>query len=141
MSIASGASKRRRTAGSRYPARRVCSSSWWSILRLSQRMANTCSHALWTDDVSPPARARTARGRSSSADASEQRHLPRERLGGRARDVDADRVARLGDAGEVDDLVVAAAPAQAARVVARRALDQNLHRAADEPLRPLSGAA
>ena len=46
-----------------------------------------------------------------------------------------------GEAVEVDDLVVAGAAADAAGVGARRALDEHVERAADEPLRALARAA
>ena len=67
--------------------------------------------------------------------------LAHQRLARRLADLDVDVLAGLREAGEVDDLVVARAAAQAARVGARRALDEHLQRAPDEPLRALAGAA
>src|SRR3954466_13573174 len=53
--------------------------------------------------------------------------------GGRV-DLNLRVLARLGQAREVDGLVVARAAAQLGGIGARRALDQHLHRAADEAL-------
>src|SRR5215212_4232613 len=66
--------------------------------------------------------------------------LTEERLARRLGDRDVDVLARPGKAGEVDHLVVARAAAQAARVGARGALDEDLDRPADEALRTLAGA-
>src|SRR3954452_22844442 len=66
---------------------------------------------------------------------------PGQRLAGGRGDPHRHDVARLGAAEEVDNLVVAGASAQPARVIARRALDQDVERAPDEALRALVGAA
>src|SRR5690242_19490868 len=75
-----------------------------------------------------------------SAGACEQRHLTGERLARRTRDRDRHDLAGRGEAVEVDDLVVAGAAAEAARVGPRGALHEHVERAADEALRALAGA-
>ena len=50
-------------------------------------------------------------------------------------------LARRGETGEVDGLVVACAAAQTLGICARRAFDEHLDRTADEPLGALAGAA
>src|ERR1700686_3758936 len=102
MSRASGASKRRTTASSRYPGRRRCSSS--ESVRLLQR-TNTCSHT--------GRRARCPPYSASTANACQQALLAEERLAGSGVDTNVGQLAGRGEAGEVDDLVVAGAPAPA----------------------------
>src|SRR3954447_16653980 len=123
MSIASGASKRRITAGSRWPGRWRCSApSGASTLRLSQR-TNVCSHEGRTD------------GRARSAGPGEQRLGARQRLARGAADLDYHELTRRGDPVEVHDLVVPRPAPQPGRVGAGRALDEDLELPVDEPLR------
>src|SRR5215471_16439872 len=70
----------------------------------------------------------------------EQRELTREGLAGRVLDRHRHDFARLGEAAEVHDLVMGAASAHAARVVARRAFDEDVDGAADKPLGALARA-
>src|SRR4051794_41489673 len=76
----------------------------------------------------------------ASAGAREQRHLAAERLTRRSGDLHRDDLPGAGQAVEVHDLVVTGATADAARIGPRRAFDEHVERAADEPLRPLPGA-
>ena len=96
--------------------------------------------AVWT----PPemsTRACRCLWRGFSAGAGEQeRLLAAQRLARSLVDLDLDELTRRRQPGEVDDLVVARAPAQARGVGARGALDEHLERAADEALRALAGA-
>src|SRR5215218_10647353 len=84
---------------------------------------------------------RTAGSRRRSRRHEQAELLARERLARRRLDLDVDVLAGPREAGEVDDLVVARAAAQPARVGSRRALDEHLEGAADEPLRALARAA
>ena len=63
-----------------------------------------------------------------------------QRLRGGAFDLDVDQLAGLGDAVEVDRLVVAGAAPQLGLVGAAGPFDQDLHRPADEALGALGGA-
>src|SRR3954471_14360424 len=73
--------------------------------------------------------------------AREERLLPRERLARGRVDLDGDDLARPREAGEVDRLVVPRAATDARGVRARGGLDEDVERAADEPLRSLVRAA
>ena len=70
-----------------------------------------------------------------------ERHLAGERLARRRGDLAPARSRPAREAGEVHDLVVPRAAAQARRVGARRALDEHVERPPDEALRALAGAA
>src|SRR4051812_13091649 len=91
-------------------------------------------------EVSPAYQGQPRSRRSAGGGARQQRELARERLARGGADLDRDDLARRGDAVEVDDLVVRGAAAQPRRVVAGRALDQDVERAADEALGPPPGA-
>src|SRR6188472_4000167 len=78
---------------------------------------------------------RTGQARGSAGLGEEERALlAGERLARRLVDLDLDEIPRRREPAEVHDLVVTRAAAQARRVGARRALDEHLQRAPDEPL-------
>src|SRR5205807_5368166 len=77
----------------------------------------------------------------SLSGASEQRLLARERLARGGRDLDPRQLSGGREPAEVDDLVVARAPAELLGVGARGPLDEHLERAPDKTLSALARAA
>ena len=105
----------------------ACSTmSWMTALDNRARPAAVRAHSARERSVLVRVRARrpepSRRRARASSDSS-----PGERLRRRRGDLDLDELARLGEAGEVHDLVVARAAAQLRRVGARGALDEHLH--------------
>ena len=86
-------------------------------------------------------RRRPEEGEDPQAARLSSRSCAAERRRGRARDLDLDQLAGGRGAVEVDGLVVTGAAAQPRGIGAARALDQDLHGAADEALGALPGAA